>query len=94
MCLKMTIKLEFCKSIILGIKYQKGKVFSKRIILGWEIFYKIGVSAENEHTPFKKPHPLTSCIIMHFNKYMSICTESFYRSLSRSPLLYLLYIFD
>lgn len=94
MCLKMTIKLEFCKRIILGIKYKKGKVFSKRIILGWEIFYMIGVSAENEHPPFKKPHPLTSCIIMHFNKYMSICTESFYRSLSRSPLLYLLYIFD
>lgn len=94
MCLKMTIKLEFCKRIILGIKYKKGKVFSKRIILGWEIFYILGVSAENEHPPFKKPHPLTSCIIRHINKYMSICTESFYRSLSRSPLLYLLNIFD
>lgn len=48
----MTIKLEFCKRIILGIKYQKGKVFSKRIILGLEIFYIIGVSAKNEHPPF------------------------------------------
>lgn len=53
----MTIKLEFCKRIILGIKYQKGKVFSKRIILGLEIFYIIGVSAENEHPPFKKTPP-------------------------------------
>lgn len=53
----MTIKLEFCKRIILGIKYQKGKVFSKRIILGLEIFYIIGVSAKNEHPPFKKTPP-------------------------------------